>query len=103
MKLNIKERIILLNIMPEENNFITLKIIRKLKENLSFSEKELKEFEIKINTNNSVTWNVKKEQDKEIDIGEKATDIIIEALMELDKNKKLTEQHISLYEKFVNN
>ena len=31
MKLNILERLLILNILPKENNFTTLKIIRLLK------------------------------------------------------------------------
>jgi len=48
-----------------------------------------------------ITWNAKGTEEKEISIGEKATDIIVEALKELNKNKKLTANHYSLYVKFV--
>ena len=100
MKLNVKERLLLLGILPKENNFVTLKIVRKLQENLSFNEDEIKLLEFKTNEN-QVTWNQSVEQEKEIEIGEKATDIIADALKELDKNKKLTNDHFDLYEKFV--
>ena len=100
MKLNIKERIILLGILPKESNFITLKIIRKLQENLSFTENEIKELEIKQHEN-QITWNQEKDIGHDIEIGEKATDIIIESLKELDKNKKITNDNFSLFEKFI--
>jgi len=105
MKLTIIERIALLGLLPAENNFVTLKIIRKLKEDLSFSEDEIKQFEIKAE-NDRMFWNVKVENNlmpdgKEIAIGEKASDIIVEALKKLDESKKLAERHVSLYEKFV--
>lgn len=100
MKLNVFERLMLLSILPQEGNFVTLKVLRELKSNLGLSEKELKEFEVK-QENDQVIWNTKGNEELEIEIGEKATDIVIEALKQLDKDKKLTEQYFSLYEKFV--
>jgi len=45
MKLNILERTRLLEALPAQENILTLKILRKLRETLSFSEEELKVFE----------------------------------------------------------
>ena len=102
MKLNIVERINLMGILPAETNYVTYKIVNDLKGNLSFSEDELKEYEMKFE-NDMVFFNPAKSKDKEIEIGEKATDIIIEALNKLDKENKINEHNISLYEKFVIN
>ncbi len=46
--------------------------------------------------------NQKGNKEREIKIGDKATDIIVESLKKLDDEKKLTETHISLYKKFIN-
>ena len=100
MELNVFERLMLLSILPQEGNFVTLKVLRELKSNLALGEKELKEFEV-IQEGEQVKWNIKGNEELEIEIGEKATDIVIEALKQLDKDKKLTEQYFSLYEKFV--
>ena len=59
-----------------------------------------KNFELK-NDEGRVTWNSQKAKDKEIPIGEKATDVIIDLLKKLDDSKKLTNEHFSLYEKFM--
>ena len=99
-KLNLGERIALLGILPKEGNYITLKIVKELQMALSPSEEEFKEFGIKQN-GETVTWNNKGIIEKGIPIGEKATDIIKDALDKLDKDKKLTVQHMSLYEKFM--
>ena len=48
MELRIGERLILLGILPNEGNFITLKVVRKLQEELSFSEADFKEYDIKL-------------------------------------------------------
>jgi translation elongation factor EF-1alpha len=101
MKLNLLERILLLQLLPAQEDIFVLKIIRDLKNNLSLTEEEHKEFNVQINGDN-MTWNTKGKEERDISIGEKATDICIEALKKANKNKTLTEQHISLYDKFIN-
>ena len=100
MELNILERFMLLQLLPKEGNFVTLKIVRDLQEVLAPTEEEFKELDIK-HVDGNTTWNEKGREEKEITIGEKASDIIIEALKKLDKESKVTENHISIYEKFV--
>ena len=100
MKLNLIERLKVLQILPTEGNFITLNIVQKLKESLAPTEEEFKEFEIVENAGN-ISWNEKGRIYKEIELGEKATDIIKEALKKLDEENKLTEFHISVYKKFI--
>ena len=101
MKLNILERLKVLQMLPQEGNFATLTIIRNLQEALSLTEAEFKEFEVK-EDGTSTTWNVKGREEREIDIGEKAEEIVATALKKLDDENKLTQQHISIYEKFIN-
>ena len=100
MKLNVIERLTLLQILPQEGNFVTLKVLRDLTSVLGMNEKEFKEFEIK-QTGEQVTWNPKGNEERAVEIGEKATDLIVEALKRLDEQKKLAQRHLTLYEKFV--
>lgn len=100
MQLTVKERIMVLNILPAEGNFVTLKIIGDLKSALSFTEEELKSFEIK-EDGGRVTWNQTAKQEAEISVGPKATSVIAEALEKMDRENKLTVDHLSIYEKFV--
>lgn len=99
MKLNVLERLALLSVLPKEGNFATLKIVRKLREDLSFSEEEIKRFGIEDLPDGRMTW--KKEEEKEIQFGEKAIDIITKALKKLNETEQLTQDHLSVYEKFV--
>lgn len=105
MNLSVKERLLLLNTLPKEGDFITLKIVRKLTNDLSFSENEIKEYKFSPfkdkNEKDLIGWDQEVEQNKEIEIGEKATDIIVDGLKELDKNKKLTNDYFELYSKFI--
>jgi hypothetical protein len=101
MILTTLERLLLLNILPKEGDFTTLKIVRKLREALSWTEAEYAERNFTTNAEGGVTWTLGNPDAVEIPIGEKATDIIVGALKKLNDEKKLNEQNFSLYEKFV--
>lgn len=100
MKLSILDRIILLQVLPQEGNYLTYKITTELKSNLSFSEEEIKLYNIRTE-NDKVLWNVEAAVEKEITIGEKANEIIIEALGKLDSEGKINSLTIGTYEKFI--
>ena len=102
MELKVSDRLILLNLLPKEGDFTTLKIVRKLREDLSFSEAEHKALEFK-QENGNIQWKQAGDIPKDIPIGEKASDIIVDVLKKLDKEKKLQESHFNLYERFVEN
>uniref|UniRef100_A0A6M3JVP5 Uncharacterized protein n=1 Tax=viral metagenome TaxID=1070528 RepID=A0A6M3JVP5_9ZZZZ len=88
-----------MNILPQENDYTTLKIVRKLKDELGFSEEEHKKLNFK-HEDGGLLWNDGL-ADKEVEIGEKATDIITDAFKQLNRSKKLHADHVSLYERFV--
>ena len=90
----------LLAALPTESDFVTFRILMDLKSQVSFSEEEIKDFDIKQN-GGQVTWDAKKAKNKKFEFGEKAKDIIKSALKKLDETKKINEQNASLYEKFM--
>jgi hypothetical protein len=102
--LSILERLLILNLLPGENDIITLRLVRKLKEQLGFTDEELLAINMRNEQDGNRTttkWDNDKAVDKEFELSEKAVDIIRDALKNLDKIKKLTENHISLYTKIV--
>jgi len=129
MKLNVMERLGLLEVIPREGDFITLKLVRKLRETLSFSEAEIAQVDFNQNwkcpkcnkeataptapkcdecesymaSTGSLTWDAEKGEKvlKEIHMGAKAMSICVAALKKLDSEKKLTESYFSLYEKLA--
>ena len=130
IKLTIVERLKLLECLPKEGTFADLKILRKLKETLSFDEAEHKEFGIELvwecpDCKNRVasttqpkcsehdeavlmtpttvlTWKPEASViEKEVFLGSRAKELTGDALKKLDNASKLTESHISIYEKFV--
>lgn len=100
MKLNFQERLMLLQILPAESDFLTLKIVRDLQTKLSATEEEFKKFNIK-QDGERISWSNAGNKEKDIDIGEKGQEIITEQLKKLGKEKKGTLSLLSLYEKFV--
>jgi hypothetical protein len=100
VKLNVSERIRLLGILPEKGNILTLKIVQSLHADLSFSEKELKDWQI-TTAANMIKWSEKKAKEKEVDTGDAAKGVIVEKLKALDEKSELTAADISLWDKFV--
>jgi len=105
-KLIVGERFALLGILPNEGNFATLKVVRKLREDLSLTEEEIKHFDVKqiptSSGNVSLTWNSEKAtEEKDFEFGEFSVELIKAKLKKLEEDKKLTNEHFSIYEKFV--
>jgi len=100
MKLNVVERLMLLNILPPEGSITIMKLLRVLKEELSFSEKEHKLLEFK-QEEGQVFWKQDADIEKEVKIGEIMTETIKKELKKLNDEEKLTEGHIDLYDKFM--
>jgi hypothetical protein len=99
MKLDVAERIRLLGILPEKGNLLTIKIVSELRDNLSFSEKELKDWNIKTKEN-AIRWSDKAEK-KEVRFGEQATEIVVKALKDMDEKEELIQADIALWDYFL--
>lgn len=102
MKLEVHERIALLQILPTSGDYAALKTIRRAKEMISFTPEEVEFYEIK-QIGEQATWNSRKASEviKDIPVDEYTTNLIRNKLVEMDRKKQLTENHLSLYEKFV--
>ena len=101
MKLNLPERIEALQLLPEQGSFATLKIVNDLRMSLAPTEEETEKFEIR-QEGNQIFWNPKANTiEVDIEMGNKAIDIIKDGLKKLDETEALGARHITLYEKFV--
>jgi len=103
--LTIAERIALFGVLPPEGDIVTLRLIRELRNHLSFTEKELKDWGIKTEKADGgmvVAWDGDFQGvTKTFEIGETARSLIIEQLVRLAEQKKLRMETLSLYEKLV--
>lgn len=100
MNLSILERLSVIHALPKEGDYATLKILTDLRMSLSFTEEEMKKWEILTDEEGRISWSEKAEE-IEVPIGEKATDLIVVAFKKLDSDKKLTSDMMSAYEKFI--
>lgn len=103
MKLDVMERIVLSGLLPQEGNFKTLKLLRVLREDLSFNDIENQKLKF-VQEAEQVQWNDVGARDigeVEISIGEIMTETIKDKLKEMDEKKELKNDYFSLYEKFI--
>lgn len=101
MLLSVLERLTLLSILPEKGNLTTIQIVARLRENLSFTEKEHKVLQFREEgegDKKQLRWTPI--PDAEVEVGLKAVSIVHDVLKALDDAESLTPQHISLCEKF---
>lgn len=99
MKFSVKNRLLLNSILPREGSLLNLKLLRVLREELSFSEEEHKDLNIH-QENEMVVWNMEKDIEKEIEVPEPLVKVIKTTLEKLDKEETLIEDHIELCEMF---
>ena len=101
MKLTVAERFATLGVLPEQGDFLTLKVLRQLREALSFDEDEMKFYSFK-EKGDRLYWDESKDtHTKDFEFGDKQTELVVSALQKLDSQKQLTEEHFSIYEKFI--
>lgn len=99
MKLTVIERLLALSLLPTEGDFTTIKLIRQAREALSFNEEEHKKLQFR-QEGEQTLWN-QIEIVKDIPLGDLVTELIKTELKKLDDEKKLTNDHFSVYEKFM--
>lgn len=100
MMMSVGERLMLLQILPLQGSIVTLRINRELSNKVALSEEELKLFDVK-HEGEKISWNSSGNQEKEIVIGEKESDIIVDSLKKLDAEQRLVPQMMSLWDKFI--
>ena len=101
MLLSVFDRITLINILPREGDFRTLKQLRQLKEDLAFTDEENAALQFQYEDGGLVRWQREADVPKDIQIGETMHEVIRDTFMRLDQQKKLREEHLELYERFV--
>jgi hypothetical protein len=88
-----------LAILPEQGNLLTLKIVRELREELSFSEDEHKTMNLRV-TGDRITWD-DSAPEKDVWIGDQAKELIEKRLRELNEKDELTMPDLLLWENFI--
>jgi len=101
--LTLKERILLLNILPREGTLVTQKIVKNLRDRFGVSDEDWKTYGMEPipEMPGQVRWDITKDIGTDFELGDKSLEIIKESLQELDNQKKVTEDFLSLYDKFL--
>jgi len=100
IKLNVPERIHVLNSFPQEGSFVTLKAIRDLTAKVGFTADEIVEMQI-VEDNGIVTWNESGKIEKDFNFNDAEAEIIRKELRKKDAEGTLNMGIYSVYEKFM--
>lgn len=100
MVLEVQERLGITQLLGQEGSVAFLKAKRDIVSKVGLSADEIKEFDV-VEKDGNVGWNPEKAKSKEIEFSGGEIAIIVNALTELEKEAKLQEHQLSLYEKFV--
>lgn len=98
--LSINDRLWLLNIISREGDVATLRLVRELREELSFSDKENEEHKIQVLPNGAVVWDKANTYTKTLSLGRVVHTLIADTLQKLNTSKKLNLECIDLYSMF---
>jgi len=129
MNLTVAERLVLQNILPKEGDYVTVKLVRKLRESLAFSEKEIADInfqnhwkcpkcgKVELSADvlkcedcgiymipaGAVTWDEEKAGKvvKDVHLGKAMLKLCETSLQRLSDEKALKDEQLSLYEKFL--
>jgi hypothetical protein len=101
--LKVSERIWLLGFLPKEGDLITQRIVHALREKLGISDEDFKLYDIKQvpEMPGAIKWDTLKDVGVEYEFGDKTVEIISQSLLEVDKQKKVTEDFLILFDKFI--
>ena len=103
MKLTMRERLLILNILPEQGGVATIRIAHELRQSLAPNEEEWEKFDFRQGEDDPgmLFWRQDIPQETEVEIGKKALKLIKEALEKVDENEGVTIDLIPLFDKFV--
>ena len=99
-KLNVMDRLMLNQVLPEKGSFASLRSIKEARKNVLLNDKEVEEFEFKFE-NDAFKWNEKGNEKRPIEIGEIAAEEVKKILKSMDEKKELSLNHEGIYEIFV--
>ena len=104
MQLSIKERLVLLVVLPAEESYANMLILQELRAQLGFSEADKALFEIEEDEKGNVKWNDEvdaREPHKDIEIGTTGYELIKRSLQDVSNKKAVNAEIMPVYERFV--
>ncbi len=106
MRLAVLERVLLGGLLAEhKDSFLVLKQVREAREALSFNDIEKAKLKL-ITVGDQVQWDAVAADELgevEIELANSITEVTKRTLKTLNDNSQLSDQHFTLYEKFIEN
>lgn len=107
-KLSIKERAVLLDVLPQRHNYKTIKAVREfIEKELHFNGEECHKYSIETiefpNGAKQLRFDDQASANylKDVKLDPLVAAAIVERLRELDKDKQVSADHLTLWEKFI--
>lgn len=101
MKLSMIERLVVASVLPTSGNFITVSTALDLKIKLQPDKIEQTSINMREGPNGSLAWDNEKSEDKDVLFSDAERDMVTKAFKDMDRDGKLTAEHISSYKKFM--
>jgi hypothetical protein len=106
MLLNVPDRITLFGLLPKEGSYADIVTLRRAKEVLSLTEEEIKAVQYReedVGGGRMAYYDVAvgTAMEKDIPLDEWTTRTVSGILAKMEKEKKITERFVTLFEKFV--
>ena len=102
MILTIMERIISTNLIPTVGDMLYLRMRHDLIDKLGLSGEEIEKYNLVEDKMTGIAnWNPDIPQETEVDLTDAEIRVITENLQQMNKDRTLTPNHMTLYEKFV--
>ena len=94
------ERILLLDLLPENVHPSLYKVFHELMMELSFTDKEMENLQMWVDEEGTAYWKQEAERNIEVNIGNALKSFIHSKLKEYFDKELLNDEHLSLYNKF---
>lgn len=103
MELGIKDRIVLLGILPEKGNLVTARMVADLRKKVGLTAEEIESAKVVvIPEKDQFTW--ENNLIKDIEFFDTEKELIIKCFKDLDERDALSFQdHVPIYDKFTEN
>lgn len=102
LKLGVGDRLVLMNILPQEGGLVTMRVAKDARKKLGFDQAEQKEAGLAETARGGLEWN-DDYPEKEMVFTEAEYKMLKDKLKELADKEKLTPQTLEVYEKIMGN
>jgi hypothetical protein len=101
MELSVKERFALLDLLPKAGDLTTMRVVQEGLGVLGFSEAEHAALQFTRSAEGGISWQSGADRKPDLPLGPVLTGLIRDELLKLASAKKLTLEHLALYERFA--